>query len=58
MEVFRFTEVARIAQGSPYVQDGWTQNVVQGAGLIGQGWPFGRPYFFSKNATEKRGGAA
>ncbi|CAN0417483.1 unnamed protein product, partial [Laminaria digitata] len=32
-------------------------NFVQGAGLIGRGWPFGRPEFFWKNATKTRGGA-
>ena len=40
---------------SAYVQDSFAQNFVQGAGIIGLGWPFGRPDVFWKNATNTRG---
>ena len=36
---------------SLYVQDWSAQNFVQDVGLIGRGWPIGRPEFFWKNAT-------
>lgn len=44
---------------SPHVQDWWKQSFVQGAGLTGRAWPFGRPVFIfgktpPKHAAEPR----
>ena len=39
------------SEDSPYVQDGFTQDFVQRAGLIGQGWPVVRLDVFWLNAT-------
>lgn len=43
---------------STYVLERPARNFLQDAGRIGQGWPFGRPDVFWKNASKTRSGAA
>ena len=55
MPLFRLR--TRGPEDLPYVQDGSAQNLVQDAGIFGQGWLFGRPDAFCQNATKTRGEA-
>ena len=45
MPLFRLR--TRGPEDLPYVQDGSAQNLVQDAGIFGQGWLFGRPEVYT-----------